>query len=89
VLRLNPGYADDTPWQKVACAVVVGVGLPAVTLYYSSDIGASFLLFAIVYAFQANHIRTVVFMEGVIYTAVAIYVVRLVSPVLKTIEIDS
>jgi hypothetical protein len=32
--------------------------------------------------------RTVVFTEEVIYTAVEIYVVRLVPPVLKTIEID-
>lgn len=57
MLRLNPGYADDsppTPWQKVACTVVVGVGLPAVMLHYSSDIGASFLLLAIVYAFQSH-----------------------------------
>lgn len=93
MLRLDPGYADDgpgTPWQKVACAsrVVVVFGLPAATLYCSSDIGASFLLFAIIYAFHANHSRTVVFMQEVICTAVEIYAVRLFSPVLKTIEID-
>ncbi|KIM75257.1 hypothetical protein PILCRDRAFT_92222 [Piloderma croceum F 1598] len=78
-LKLDPGYTDDgprTPWQKVASAsrFVVGVGLPTVTLYGSSDIGASFLLFAIIYAFQAHHNRTVVFMQDVICTAVEMYV---------------
>jgi hypothetical protein len=81
VLRLDPGNADGGPrtlWRKLAYAsrVVVGVGLPAMTLYYSSDIGASLLLFAIIYAFQANLNRKVVFMQEVICTAVGIYVVE-------------
>jgi hypothetical protein len=41
--------------------------------YYSSDIGASILLFAIIYAFQANHSHTVVFMQEVIHSHRNIY----------------
>lgn len=57
---------------------MVGFAFPAVTLYYNIDIGASFLLFVIVYALQSTHSRKWVFMQDVISTAVELYVVRLI-----------
>ena len=58
------------------------------TLYYSSDIGASLLLFAIIYAFQVNHSHKVVFMQEVIHTAITIYWVSFILHALCSLEID-
>jgi hypothetical protein len=86
-------YADDgpqTPRRMLARAsrVVMGVGLPAVTLYYSNDIAALLLLFVIVFSSQANHSHTVVLMQEVICVAVEIYVVSLILHALYSPKID-
>ena len=83
MLRIDLGFPDDssmTVWRKLGCSsrVVVAVCLPALTLYYTSDIGASLLLFAITYAFQSTHSHTVVFMREVICTAIGLHAVSLI-----------
>jgi hypothetical protein len=70
-----PRFLDHSwPWHRLGFGIVVlsSVVLPVVTLWYDSDVGASIMVFATLYAVQAINNPRTVSMRQMIIAAIVI-----------------
>jgi hypothetical protein len=75
VLYIKPRFFDHPgAWRKFGFGIMVlaCMALPIVTLWYNSDVGASIMVFALLYAFQANNNPRKTSMRQIIIAAIVI-----------------
>ena len=79
-LYIKPSFFDHSQVRrrtKLGTAILLSVGLPAVTLWYHSNVGASIIVFTILYFIQTNNNPRKMSMRQMIIVAIVIEAVRL------------